>query len=264
MDVSDVLRDRMVESRGLDRFLAVSVVAHAAIIAFVIFGPQGWLSTADPPPKTVMTISLTGGNDGPENGGMTSISARPVQAETPPDAPKRPEPVRPPAAKTPEMTVPEPQKRPARVTPPAPPVKEAPPQARGRTPTPGPETREGKAVAETGARGQGFGLSTSGGVGTGATLDVADFCCPEYVASMITRIRTNWSARAEQPALVVVKYTIQRDGTIVDAGIDKSSGYTALDINALRAVVQTRQLPALPAAFPNPTLTVNLTFEYTR
>jgi TonB family protein len=107
-------------------------------------------------------------------------------------------------------------------------------------------------------------LSTSGGTGTGATLDVANFCCPEYVTAMIARIKSNWSARAEVSATVVVKYTILRDGSISASEVEKSSGYTALDINALRAVVQTRQLQPLPAAYPNSSLPVHLTFEYSR
>ena len=64
--------------------------------------------------------------------------------------------------------------------------------------------------------------------------------------------------------MVVVKYTIQRDGTLSNATIEKTSGYTALDINALRAVMQTRKLLPLPVAYPNSTLGVHLNFEYRR
>jgi protein TonB len=210
-----------------------------------------------------MTISLDGGDGGPANGGMTSISARPVQEVKPPDEPRRPEPVRPPAAKAPEMTVPLPNKSPAK-SPPPPKVAQAPDEARGRTPTRGAEVRTGSAVAETGARGQGFGLSSSGGTGAGARLDVADFCCPDYVVQLLERVRTSWDSRAEAPGLAIVKFTIQRDGTITGAEVERSSGYTALDLAALRAVIATRQLQPLPAAYPNPTLGLHLNFEYKR
>jgi TonB family protein len=262
VDVTDVLRDRMHEPDGLQRMVAVSVLVHAAALAAVILAPGGWLAQQEAPPRTVMTISLGGGTGGPSSGGMTSIGGRAVQAETPPDA-RRPEPVRPPAARTPEMTVPIPGRAPtkAAVTPA---VKQAPDQARGRTPTRGPETREGSAIAETGARGQGFGLTTSGGAGSGSTIDVADFCCPEYLVDMVNKIRNNWNARAEVPGEVIIVFTIGRDGMIANPKIEKSSNYTALDINALRAVVGTRQLTPLPAPFPNPLLTVHLNFQYTR
>jgi TonB family protein len=263
VDVTDVLRDRVHEPDGLQRMAAVSVLVHGAALAAVILAPGGWLSQQDAPPKTVMTISLGGGNGGASSGGMTSIGGRAIQAETPPDAPKRPEPVRPPAARTPEMTVPIAGRAPTKATT-TPAVKQAPDEARGRTPTRGPETREGTAIAETGARGQGFGLTTSGGAGSGSTIDVADFCCPEYLVDMVTKIRSNWNARAEVSGEVIVVFTIERDGTIANPKVEKTSNYTALDINALRAVVGTRQLTPLPAPFPNPSLTVHLNFQYTR
>ncbi|MGE3520265.1 MAG: energy transducer TonB [Vicinamibacterales bacterium] len=263
MDVTDVLRDRMHEPRGLERMAAVSIAIHVLVAAGVMFGPGGWLDSRKAPPKTIMTISLGGGNEGPENGGMTSIGGRAVQEVKPPDEPKRPEPVRPPAPETPEMTVPIPKRPPVR-TPPPPRVRQAPDEARGRTPTRGAEVRSGTAVAETGARGQGFGLSSGGGTGAGSRLDVADFCCPEYLVQMVQRIRSNWVARADVPGVAVVKFTIQRDGTVTGAEVERTSGYTALDLAALRAVISARQLPPLPAAYPNPTLGVHLNFEYQR
>jgi protein TonB len=249
--------------RGLERMFAVSILAHAVIVGVLVFAPGGWLDSRKAPPKTIMTISLGGGNEGPVNGGITSIGGRAVQQVKPPDEPKRPEPVRPPAAKVPDMTVPLPKQTPTKAPPP-PKVAQAPDEARGRTPTRGEETRTGSAVAETGARGQGFGLSTGGGQGSGARLDVADFCCPDYIVMMVDRIRSNWLSRAETPAVAVVKFTIQRDGTISGAEIERSSGYTALDLAALRAVVGTRQLTPLPAGYPNSSLGVHLNFEYKR
>jgi TonB family protein len=263
VDVTDVLRDRMDAPKGLDRMVAASVVVHVLAAAGFIFAPGGWFDSPSATPKTVMTISLGGGNEGPANGGMTAIGGRAVQQVKPPDEPKRPEPVRPPAAKAPEMTVPIPNKAPTKAAPP-PKVEQAPDDARGRTPTRGAETRAGSAVAETGARGQGFGLSSGGGQGSGSRLDVGDFCCPDYIVQMVQRVRSNWVARAEVPGLTIVKFTIERDGTITGAEVERSSGFTALDIAALRAVLGTRQLLPLPAGYPNPSLGVHLNFEYLR
>lgn len=241
---------------------AASIALHLLLLAALLFAPGGWLDSREAPPKTIMTISLGGGDEGPESGGMTSIGGRAVQELKPPDEPKRPEPVRPPAAQTPEMTVPLPNKPPVR-TPPAR-VRQAPDDARGRTPTRGAETRPGSALAETGARGQGFGLSSGGGTGGGSRLDVADFCCPDYLVQMVQRVRSNWVSRAEVPGVTIVKFTIQRDGTVTGAEVERTSGYAALDLAALRAVVGTRQLMPLPAAYPNATLGVHLNFEYQR
>lgn len=261
MDVTDVLRDRMHDPSGLQTMVVVSIAAHAAVIAAALFVPGALFSHAAETPATVMTISL-GGGEGPRNGGMTALGGRPVQAVTPPEA-KR-EAVRPPAAQTPEMTIPLPKAKPTKAAPPATPVKQAPDEARGRTPTRGAETSAGSAVAETGTRGQGFGLSTGGGAGSGSTLDVANFCCPDYLIQMIDRIRSNWVQQAEVGGTNVVKFTIQRDGKIDDIALEKSSGYENLDLSSQRALFVTKTLNPLPAQFPNATLTVHLNFQYQR
>jgi TonB family protein len=262
MDVTDVLRDRMHEPAGLQRMVVVSIAVHTVFVVGLFLAPSRWLDRPQEAPRTVMTISL-GGGGGPRSGGMTAMGDRPVQVQTPPDAPKSREPVRLPAARTPEMTVPLPNARPSRATP-APVVRQAPEEARGRTPTRGPQTRFGSAVAETGTRGQGFGLSTGGGPGSGSTLDVADFCCPEYLMVMVERIRASWNQNQSSTGLAIVRFTIQRDGALTDTVVERPTGDPTLDIAAQRAVVVTRKLPPLPDAFPNPTLTVHLHFLYQR
>ena len=117
-------------------------------------------------------------------------------------------------------------------------------------------------MAVTGARGEGFGLSTGGGPGSGSRLDVADFCCPDYLVTMVTRIKANWSQRQNITGLVIIKFTIRRDGTLDDISLERSSNFPIADLNAQRAVVLTKQLPPLPDAFPNQSLTVHLNFEY--
>jgi TonB family protein len=260
VDVTDILRDRMQEPSGLQRMVAVSLALHVAVLSAALLSPGGLFSHAASVPANVMTITL-GGGEGPRNGGLTPIGGRPVQAIAPPDA-KR-EAIRPPAVKTPEMTLP---KQAAKIVKPSPAqaVKQSPDEARGRTPTRGTETAPGSAIADTGARGQGFGLSTGGGGGSGSSLDVANFCCPDYLVLMIDRIRTNWVRQAEVAGTNIVKFTIQRDGRIADVELEKSSGYQNLDLSSQRALAVTRTLPPLPVAFPNATLTVHLNFQYQR
>jgi periplasmic protein TonB len=197
---------------------------------------------------------------GPRDGGMTPMGGRPVQEVRPIEATPQREAVRPPAAATPQMVEPLPQAPPKKTPPP---VKKAPAQARGATPTRGEEVQTGSAIAETGGRGQGFGL-TSGGGGTGAQLDVGDFCCPEYLATMQQMIQRNWSAKQQVAGTTVMTFVIQRDGTLTGITLRQSSGFAALDLTAQRALVLTRQLPALPGEFPEPMLTVHLSFNYVR
>ena len=203
-----------------------------------------------------MVISL-GGAPGPRNGGITPMGGRPVQQVT--ESPKAIEPVRPPASRAPEMV--EPTKVVKRPEPPK--VQES-KDPRSRTPTKGQEVQKGSSVADTGARGQGFGLTTSGGGGTGSYLDTANFCCPEYIATMVDLVRRNWDSKQQSTGVAVVKFTIQRDGTLAAVLVEKSSGYQTLDFLASRAMLLTRKLPPLPDAFTEPSLTVHLSFEYQR
>src|SRR5205807_7468543 len=132
----------------------------------------------------------------------------------PPEDLARREAIRPPAAKAPEMTVPLPNAKSVKATP-SPKVKQAPEDARGRTPTKGAQTSAGSTIADTGIRGQGFGLSTGGGAGSGSSLDITgEFCCPEYVTTMIVRIRAAWNHNLGATGQCLVKFTIQRDGTL--------------------------------------------------
>src|SRR6266571_5368603 len=153
MDVTDVLRDRMQEPSGFQRMVGVSIALHAAAVAVVLLAPRGMFERAADAPRQVMTISLGGGGEGPRNGGLNPVGGKPVQVQTPPEEIQKREPVRPPAAKAPDMVLP--TKAPAKSAKTPPPiVKQAPDDARGRTPTKGAQVTPGTTIADTGVRGQ--------------------------------------------------------------------------------------------------------------
>ena len=261
MDVTDILRDRMQEPSGFQRMVTISIALHLAAAAIVLFAPRDMFQRASDAPRQVMTISLGGGGEGPRTGGLTTMGGRPVQVQTPPEETPKREAVRPPAAKTPDMVLPtKPAAKPSKTA--AAVVKQAPDEARGRTPTKGAQVAAGTAIAETGIRGQGFGLSAGGGPGSGSTLDVADFCCPDYIVTMLERIRASWQQQQGSSGIVIVHFLIQRDGRLTNYEVVQPSGSSVLDLAALRAVAQTRQIPPLPAQYPNPTLGLRLSFEY--
>jgi TonB family protein len=248
--VTPILVERAREPRGLRNMVVLSVIVHAVATAMLLMMPAP--SMQDDSLKNVMTISL-GGAPGPRNGGMTNMSAR--AAETAPDAAKLPQ--APAATKAPEMVLPT-KKEPLKPSP-----SKASPDARARPVPKAAEATQGDARIDTRAKGVGFGLTTGGGGATGF-LDVANFCCPEYLATMIQLIQRNWDAKQNFAGLTRIKFTIQRDGRLTDVQLEQSSGYFALDQTAQRAIVLTRQLPPLPAQFPEPTLTVHLNFPYER
>jgi len=259
MDVTDVLRDRMQQPGGLQGMVTLSLALHAAMIVAIIFAPGAWIARRAETPRNVMTISLSGTGEGTKTGGMSPAAAQTVQTAVPRETlPKRETPQAP-AAKTPDMTIPKANPRQVRRAQ----AEEAPADAKARlTPNRGAETSTGPAIANTQARGQGFGLSTGGGQGTGSSIDVPDFCCPDYVVMMVERVRANWNQTHDAPGTSLVRFTIQLSGQISDLSLEKSSGTQTLDLAAQRAVLATKSLPPLPDAFTGRTLPVHLSFEY--
>lgn len=224
--VSDLLAQRSAATAGLERMIGWSATAHVVLFALVTVAPAGWLSvSSDDDPEPIIMIDLPG-TVGPPTDGFTPAASRPVPAERPVPAQR--------SAPRPPKALPREETRPAAA-----------------------------AVAETGTRRDASGLTT-GGAGSGAELDVSDFCCPEYIATMRELIQRNWIVKQDVAGTTVMKFTIERDGRLTAIEREKSSGQPVLDLMSERALLLTGQLPPLPAAYTQPTLTVHMTFEYIR
>jgi TonB family protein len=230
------------------------------LIAAVAFVPASWGRSTKDDNTSTMVISL-GGAPGPKQG-MTAISEKPVQQASP-NAPKA-NTQAPPALAKPEMVEPLKTAKPlpkasAKVEP-----KKIEPQLHGRTPTTGPEVKQGMARVETGGQAVPFGGLATGGGGAGAAYtDIANFCCPEYLQTMVQLVQRNWQQNQGVDGTVGIKVTIQRNGMLTNVEVEKAN-VPFLNLAAQRAVVQTRQLPPLPAAFTGEQLTVHLLFQFKR
>jgi TonB family protein len=259
--VSDVLDLRAREAEGLSRMITVSLIAHVVIAALVAVMPAEWRSRPRSRDAAPMMISL-GGSVGPDTGGKNMISGRTVQ-EASPDPPKEMF-TRAPAAKPPEMVAPAPEAKPT----PKPPAKVEKPAERStaRKPVVGEKVQTGAARVDTGGQPVPFGgLSTSGGGGTGGVrLNVENFCCPQYIETMVQQVRRNWNQNQGATGQNTVRFTIRRDGMLTNVEVDETSKNPLLDLESRRAVLNTQRLPPLPAQFTPPTLTVYLVFEYQR
>ncbi|MEI6669983.1 MAG: TonB family protein [Acidobacteriota bacterium] len=263
--VTSVLVARAHHVQGLPRMVTVSLAAHGALVAALLLVPALHPPRNSQDLQPVMTISL-GGVPGPRAGGMTMMS-RPAQGiATLPEPVKPARLVRPAAAKPPAMVLPEPGAKPVKPAPRTPPrpAVDAPPSS-AITPPRVPFGANAGQASDNPNRGLGFGgLSTGGGTGAGGYLDVANFCCPDYLLTMLQLVQNNWSARQEVAGETLVKFRIFRDGRLLDIELERSSGYAALDLTAQRALFLTQRLPPLPAAFPDEHLTVHLRFPYQR
>lgn len=239
-DVTGVIVARRQRTEPWSAMVVWSVIAHTTIIGVLAYGPFDWGAPDDEPPRTVMTISLAGA-PGPRAGGMTPMGGREIPEPAPAPPPPKPAP-------------PAPKPKPREAAPAKPVTRRPPPKAEE-------EPQPGVTRTETGARGQGFGLTTGGGGGSGVQLDVSNFCCPEYIEQMVTLIQRNWQSKQGVRGSTLMKFTITRAGSIQGVMVERPSGFVALDLAAERALLTTR-LPELPPQFPNPTLTVHITFEY--
>ena len=239
--VTDIIAARARDDEGLKAMVVWSLGLHALLIAAFLAAPT---ATQDAP-AAVMTISIAG-TEGVRSEGLTQAGAQPVKEVAPPE--EKPRPVTPPRERA-EMTIPDPK---ARTTPRTKPQAVEAPTS---TPTPAP--------APTRVRGQGFGLSTSGGGGVGGVqVEASNFCCPDYLVLMQAAIKTKWNSQQRVVGTTGMKFTILRDGTITAVQIEKPSGFDVLDIESRHALEATARLTPLPTAYPNPSLTVHLQFNY--
>ena len=256
---SHIISKGALDGDGLRKTLIFSLVGHVVCVVAIFAAPDRWVgSTVDEPAS--MAIRL-GGADVPGEGGLTSLGALPIQQVIPLSELRRPQWIQPPADTVPQNVVPLPEAPRAE---PESEVVTAPEESRGRRLTSGPQLQDGNAMSETGAEGIGVGLSAGGLGGDGSELSLSDFCCPEYLSTMISLIRQRWNSNQETSGAAVVKFTVHRDGRIDAVDVTRSSGFIALDQSARRAILLTRELPPLPRSFMENSLTVRLTFEYRR
>ncbi len=249
--VSDILVARARELDGVSRPMTASFVVHIGLLLTLAALPSTWFATK--PAEKPMMITLGAGAIGPDPNGLTALGGKKVEEVAPPKS--HPDPIVP---TTPKSTaIAEPIKSNMKPPPPAK-VTATPSPAPAAKPVTGAQVTAGNAVAATTAKGLGVGLS-SGGQG-GASLD-SNFCCPDWVRLMQERVY--WNQTLGPVGEVWIEFVVERDGRITGATPVKRSGYSILDLDALRAVTSA-QLPPLPAAYEPNRLTVTLKFGYTR
>ncbi len=233
------LIDRRREDAGrsaLGKSLTLAFAAHLLGLTAAILLPR--LGRVPEEPPTYVAVQIVSA----ERLGV----ARPRPAPPPrPDDPK-PEPV--PEAKpaTPAPVLPDPER------------KE--PAAQLRTPA---EAKPDPAASadqprevEGSASGSPSGLSLGAAV---AAFDNPSFTYGYYVDQMLAKISSNWVRPPVGSGVEATLYfRIQRDGSIRELSIARSSGINGFDLAALRAIQSSSPLPPLPRAFREDSLGVNL------
>jgi len=260
--VTAVLVGRATGQPGLPRMVTVSLTAHVALAIGLVAWSGLTPASSDDALRPVMTVSL-GGAPGPRAGGMTMMG-RPIQTTVPLPDVARPAPLRRPESAPPAMIMPDRRAKPVQA-PPKPARAADTGSARPSSAGTAGATRTAPSAEPNPNQGMGFGgLSTGGGGGAGGYLDVQNFCCPDYLVTMLQLVQGNWSSRQEVEGETIVKFRIQRDGRLTEIELERSSGYAGLDLTAQRALFLTQRVLPLPSAFPDDHLTVHLRFPYQR
>ena len=78
--VSSILIGRSREADGLSRMVLISLAIHGVLLVALVIVPRDWLRMQTEEEATPMMISL-GPAGTADTGGMTAITARPVQQE---------------------------------------------------------------------------------------------------------------------------------------------------------------------------------------
>ena len=245
--VGEVLAERQHNDLPLGMGTSLAVLLHAGIGAILVISaihrPARFVQPRAVAVRLVQAGTLRGG--------------APVAVAEPP-APEKPKIIKPAEEELPPPPSPKAKLLPAKEE-----KKKAPVPS-----VPGPSTKTANqqpaaASAASAKPGTGGPAGMGGTVGVGgATFDQPDFNYSYYVERMLVTIGMNWFKPAESvPISPMIRFRIERDGSIGDPQVERSSGLPFVDRAALRAVMASSPLPPLPQEFAGRYLGVHLIFE---
>jgi len=115
-------------------------------------------------------------------------------------------------------------------------------------------------LKSTGPPSQTPGLGLGGAAGSAFDQE---FEYAYYVQQMLARISANWQrVPVRGQAVVIVRFTILKNGSVQDVEVEESSGLSMLDRAASRAVFLADPMPPLPDTYPRDRVGVHLRFQY--
>ncbi len=244
--VTEILAERRRGSgrRGLAMALASAALLHALALVALVYRP----GRDHPAPRQFTPIRIVP---------LQALGGRPASRPAPPrpepkprEEPRPPEP--PPAKPAKTLPVPEkPTQQPA-VKPP----EKAPASPAAAKPSPQADP-EGTAAQAGNVAGNAAGTSAFGATRIEG-LD-PEFTYDYYVDRMLALISAQWQRPStEGEVRAVVRFAVQKNGTIANLEIEETSGFSSFDLAALRAVRNASPLPRLPVSYRKDALTVTL------
>jgi TonB family protein len=225
--------------------VAVSVLLHSALIVAV----AGIVIASHTAPVLIHVSIAAGGGPGTSKGGGTA-DAPPLKPPAPAVAPPLhlDQPAKPPVQRNPRRAA---RPRPARADVASPPLAAAAdaadhPSAAAATNV-GSGEGSGQGLASGSGIGSGGGTGGGSGGGTGGGDDQRAYCvyCPEPRYPLMARQR-GWQG------VVDVGLQVLADGSVEDADLQRSSGFSVLDQAAVQVARQSRFTPPATLGLPAP------------
>ncbi|HEY7111309.1 MAG TPA: TonB family protein [Thermoanaerobaculia bacterium] len=247
--VGEILAEKQRESFPWAAGATLAAALHLAIFAAFFASSLGRPMRLAPPRAVAVRI----------------LQAGAIRAEAAKAAPRAPaEPVKPRIEKPPEEAPPPPSKK--AVLLPAPPEKK-----KKEKPTPAPAAVTAPhapdvslpSSAESAGAGTAAAPSGAGGaakIGGGAQIDQPDFKYDYYIEAVQMALYRSWLPTTATQIAPRVHFRINRDGTVADPQIVRSSGLLFADRTAIRAVLDAT-FPPLPADWSGPYIGLTVTFE---
>jgi len=232
------------------KMLAWSGAVHGLLFtSFALASYLGPSGAALPAPSVGMFINL--GESGPIRSAGGGGSPPPPAPEPEPEPPKsEPKVVRPTVEQREELPMPDAPER-------TKPRWEKPKQDSGLRGADAASTES--AALKRSTRAPGLGL---GGPSGRSPFD-QDFEYAYYVQQMLGRIHQHWQRTPVRgTAVVIVRFTILKDGSVANAEIEQSSRVSVLDRGSMRAVLLADPMPPLPNSYPRDRVGVHLRFTY--
>jgi len=235
----------------LNYAIIISLVLHMSVFTYMLWGEKRPQKEAYPKIMSVDLVSLppisrgkTTGSDAP--GSPQTVEAKPKAQTKVEETPKTPHVAE---VNKDKKTNP---KKPA----PKPPTKAEKADGEKKDDK---STQPGKGEDRYGLP-QGVDIGSEFGT---VNLEGASFETPTYLNILFGKIKNNWDNPFQGADKVVctIYFTILRQGNIVDAIIEKSSGIAAFDQSTLRAVMSSNP-PPLPLEYTGNQLGIHLQFQY--
>ncbi len=142
-------------------------------------------------------------------------------------------------------------------------------EPREKKPDPEPEPPSDRRPADDpGEAADGGGETERVGDSTGGVQAAGEISLFGWYQSSVSRaLYTTWRrpllAGLREPLSVRIHFDIQKDGTVTGLRVARSSGVSALDRSALRAVADASPLPRLPPGWRGSSMTAAYVFEIT-